>query len=197
MALTEDHAAMRDLVEGIKPILPRRFYSHFSPNVIDVLGDDYELDSHGTYYKMGLNLPEKLADIDVSDVIALGVDDLAEVQQLYAESYPNNAFDPRMLETDCYYGVRHAGKLVAIAGIHVYSPTYRVAALGNITTHPSVRGQGLATAVTARLCQALQSAVDTIGLNVHSENKSALVCYQRLGFEQIATYEEWMVTLKS
>src|SRR5438093_529591 len=83
-----------------------------------------------------------------------------------------NWFDPRMLETGHYYGIRQDGTLLSIAGVHVYSPRYRVAALGNITTRPAARGHGLATLVTAKLCQELLRSVDEIGLNVRADNAS-------------------------
>ena len=37
------------------------------------------------------------------------------------------------------------GRLASVAGIHVYSRTYRVAALGNIATMPTHRNRGLAS----------------------------------------------------
>jgi ribosomal protein S18 acetylase RimI-like enzyme len=73
-------------------------------------------------------------------------------------------------------------------------PTYRVAALGNITTHPDWRGQGLATKVTAAVCRSLRETVEHIGLNVHAENRAAIGCYEKLGFEIVTTYEEVMLT---
>jgi predicted GNAT family acetyltransferase len=75
----------------------------------------------------------------------------------------------------------------------VYSPRYRAAALGNITTHPAYSGQGLCTAVTARLCQALSSHIDFIGLNVLVENRTAVHCYEKLGFIKAGEYEEFMI----
>lgn len=38
-----------------------------------------------------------------------------------------------MLEAGCYYGLGREGRPVSVAGVHVYSPRYRVAVLGNIT----------------------------------------------------------------
>lgn len=96
-----------------------------------------------------------------------------------------------MLLTGQYFGVRHHGRLVSIAGVHVYSASYRVAALGNITTHPDERGKGFARAVTARLCQHLAESVDFIGLNVKSDNQPALALYQTLGFRISAEYGEF------
>jgi predicted GNAT family acetyltransferase len=97
-----------------------------------------------------------------------------------------------MLETGCYFGVRRNGEIASVAGIHVYSPRYRAAALGNITTRPADRGQGLGTQVTARVCQELRKTTDTIGLNVRADNVPALATYTRLGFRPTAAYDEYM-----
>jgi predicted GNAT family acetyltransferase len=117
--------------------------------------------------------------------------DLAEVTEFYQRSYPGNWFDPRMLETGQYFGLREQGALVSVAGVHVYSPQYRVAALGNIATLPDCRGQGFARRVTAAVCRSLLSSVDYIGLNVKADNSPAIRCYQRLGFETVTSYGEF------
>jgi len=83
---------------------------------------------------------------------------------------------------------------VAAAGVHVYSASRGVAALGNIATHPDRRGRGLGRAVTARLCASLLATVRHIGLNVHAENAAAIACYRGLGFEAVARYGEFVVT---
>jgi ribosomal protein S18 acetylase RimI-like enzyme len=177
-----------------QPLLPRRFYSHLSPGfgrVLAVAG--YRLEPHGQFLKMELTCQERLESVDTRHVVQLGMGDEAELQALYAQAYPGNSFDPRMLETGCYYGIRREGRLASVAGVHVYSPAYRAAALGNITTHPEYRGQGLGTAVTARLCQALRDQVDWIGLNVRADNVPAVATYTRLGFIPVAEYEEYTV----
>jgi predicted GNAT family acetyltransferase len=97
-----------------------------------------------------------------------------------------------MLETGLYQGIRRGGCLVSVAGVHVYSPRYRVAALGNITTHPDWRGRGLATLVSAKLCETLsKGGIEHIGLNVKADNVAALTCYERLGFRWAADYGEY------
>ena len=101
-----------------------------------------------------------------------------------------------MLATQQYFGIRIGGQLVSAGGIHVYSSQYSVAALGNIATHPAHRRRGYGKAVTARICQSVSKAVDRIGLNVKADNHNAITCYERLGFEIIATYGEFMVHLK-
>ena len=67
----------------------------------------------------------------------------------------------------------------------------------NIATRPDFRGQGCATAVTARLCQELRRAgIEHIGLNAHADNRGALACYQKIGFERIADYGEYTLEMK-
>ena len=139
---------------------------------------------------MGLISKAQVETVDTARAVQLSTSDLDELQALYRLSYPGNSFDSRMLETGCYYGIRQGKELVSVAGIHVCSPTYRVAAIGNVTTHPAYRGQGLATIVCAKLCQSLLQTIDYIGLNVKADNISAIRSYERLGFEYIATYDE-------
>lgn len=195
LALTDDPPAMRELLRGVLHLLPRRVYAHLSDGVLEALADTYRAESHGTYYKMRLADPARSDGVDVSDVAQLTPADLAEVRAFYEAAYPGNWFDPRMLETGQYFGLRRDGELASVAGVHVYSPAYGVAALGNIATHPRARGQGLATTTTAALCRSLRQRVGYIGLNVNTQNQPAIACYRRLGFEPAATYGEYMLEL--
>jgi GNAT superfamily N-acetyltransferase len=73
---------------------------------------------------------------------------------LYALGDLDDFFWPSTL----WYGLERDGELRqlilgSVAGIHVYSPRQRMAALGNIVTHPAARGKGYASRVTARLCR--------------------------------------------
>ena len=191
LALTEEPAFTRELLQSLIPTLPGRFYAHLSPGLEDVFQGSRKLVSHGRHYKMALTRAALLDAVDVSQVVPLTSNDLADLENLYGQSYPGNWFVPRMLKTNQYFGIHGPRGLVSAAGIHVYSPTYKVAALGNITTHPDFRGQGLGKAVTAKLCLSLLETVEHIGLNVQMDNGKAIRCYRRLGFEVIGSYEEW------
>ena len=131
--------------------------------------------------------------IDTSRVIALSVSDLSEIVKLLKAAYPENWFDSRLLDTNQYYGIRESGTLVSVAGVHVYSRRYRVAALGSIATHPEHRGKGYGTTVTARVCKSLLREINHMGLNVKADNTSAIRCYEKLGFEAIDSYGEYDV----
>ena len=187
---------MRALLSAIKHLLPTRLYAHFSGDLVTVFADDYYSESHGLHYKMALVDKARLETIDDSGVEPLTAAHLHELEALYGASYPGNWFDPRMLETGCYYGIRQGATLVCVAGIHVYSPRYKVAVLGNVTTHPDFRGRGLCTAACARLCKELLREVEHIGLNVKADNAAAIASYEKLGFERIAAYEELSLELK-
>jgi ribosomal protein S18 acetylase RimI-like enzyme len=197
LAITENPPGMRRLLELLLPVLPGRFYAHLSEDLASVLAGVYRVDSHGLHYKMALVDPLRLETVDTSEAIALSTADVDELRALYRVSYPDNWFDPRMLETGFYYGIRRDARLVAVAGVHVYSPRYKVGVIGNVTTHPDYRGQGLAKTVCAKLCVELLKTADSIGLNVKADNISAIAAYKRLGFEVIGEFEECVFTSRS
>lgn len=193
LALSEKPDRMRGLLESIAHLLPPRFYAHLSPGVESVLDSIYQLVPHGEHLKMALLHRSAVEACDCTDTCALGRDDIDEIVEFYKECYPGNWFDPRMLETNQYFGIREKERLVSVAGIHVYSPEYKVAALGNIATAPSHRNKGYARQATAKTCQSLLADVCHIGLNVKADNNTAISCYKKLGFEVVASYGEYMV----
>ncbi|HVO42788.1 MAG TPA: GNAT family N-acetyltransferase [Aggregatilineales bacterium] len=196
LALSDNLADLRDLVRSVKPLLPRSFHAHLSGGLADLLTDIYIPHPYGLHHKMLLKDRSRIGAIDTSGIISLHASDLEEVYAFYRLSYPGNFFDPRMLETGCYYGLRRNGQLISVGGIHVYSPAYHVAALGNVTTHPDFRGQGYATTVCARICREILPVCDHIGLNVKADNASAIAAYQKLGFCYTASYLEYDFEIK-
>lgn len=191
---TPPATALAALLTHVAPLLPPRCYAHLSPEARDALTPYYFLEPRGPHLKMALKNPDQLAGIDTSAVERLSLAAIDELQAFYAHSYPGNWFDPRMLATGQYFGIRNdQGALLSVAGVHVYSAEQRVAALGNITTLPSARRRGLATTTIAALCRSLLHMVDLIGLNVRADNAAAIACYRRLGFEVVAKYEEHLL----
>jgi RimJ/RimL family protein N-acetyltransferase len=196
VAITENPDQMSRLLRSIYHLLPAQFYAHLSPGIESVLSNHYQLESYGEHLKMGLLHTAVVDDYDCTNTFALRIDDKHEIVEFYKESYPVNWFDPRMLETNQYFGVRDRGQLVSVAGVHVYSAEYKVAALGNIATAVSHRNKGYAALVTAKTCKSLLKSVNHIGLNVKADNNAAISCYRKLGFETVATYGEYMVKRK-
>jgi GNAT superfamily N-acetyltransferase len=197
LAFTERPERMRALLRELEPFLPRRFYAHLSPGLADVLAGAYRPDHHGDYTRMLLADGFAPGAVDTAACEALDFEHVHEVKEFYQQAYPGNWFDPAMLHTGHYFGIRRNGRLAAVAGVHVFSGRFKVAALGNIATHPDHRAQGLGTAVTARLCKSLLEHAHVIGLNVRADNRAALACYSRLGFVPVAPYEEIMFTART
>lgn len=196
LALSENPNKMYELIKLIINFLPHRFYAHLSPGLESTFSCTHDLEPHGEFYKMALYGEVGVSNDDFVEIVRLSQVNLDEIQKFYKESYPGNWFDPRMLETNQYYGIRKSKNLISIAGIHVYSQRYKVAALGNIATHPSHRGKGYGIKVTARLCQSLSKEVKHIGLNVKINNKPAISLYKKLGFKIMASFGEFTIQKK-
>jgi ribosomal protein S18 acetylase RimI-like enzyme len=194
MARESSRSHARVMLAELRSVLPPRFYAHLVPGIVDALGSAWTTEPHGLHDRMILVDRASIDAVDTREVEALTPAHDEEVRAFFRRAYPGNWFDSRMLETRTYFGMRRPedGVLVSLAGVHVVSPAYRVAALGNIATDPSMRGQGLARIVTAAVCKRLlEDGIDPIGLNVESANASAISVYRKLGFERVASYEEF------
>lgn len=179
------------LLQSIKSSLPSKFYAHLSPGLAELFDQRNIIESYGPHFKMALkNRPSGIHD---DSVRRLSREHLQVIEDFYSFAYPENWFDKRMLETGKYFGCFDDNRLIGIAGIHVYSKEYRVAALGNIATHPNFRGRQIAFKLTSILCADLLKDVDHIGLNVKSDNTAAIKCYQNVGFEVVGNYDELFI----
>jgi ribosomal protein S18 acetylase RimI-like enzyme len=188
----EPSTEMAALLSSIAPGLPPRLYAHLSAGLVGVLAP--WLAPEGVvvpHLKLGLVDPTRLERYDANGVDLLAPADLDEVEAFYARAYPGTWFQARMLETGRYVGIRRDGELACVAGIHVWSPTWGVATLGNVATLPDARGAGLATTACARLCRLLlEDGINVISLNVRADNASAIRAYEKLGFAQATDYVE-------
>lgn len=188
-AAPERTGGLAGLLTELVPVLPARLWAHLSPGLAATVARWYEVSDAADHHRMALTDRARLALVDPVGR-PLGRADLPALLRLYAVAYPGNWFDPRMLDTGQYVGVEDGGELVAVAGVHVFSPRWRVAALGNVTTHPRVRGRGLGAGVVAALCARLADSVDHVTLNVRADNVVAVRLYERLGFRRVAVFTE-------
>ncbi len=118
--------------------------------------------------------------------------DLQSLYRIYAEVH----FSPYQLLSGVFYGVECDGRLVAVAGTHLVSPAYGVAAVGNVFTHPDYRGRGYASACTAGVVRELSTLAETLVLNVGEDNAAAQRIYRKLGFSPYCNYLEAMAYRK-
>ena len=187
---------MGDLLPSVAADLPGRLYAHLSPVLLDTLAPAMVPSAKPVpHCKLGLVDPSAVERHDTDEAELLGASQLAEIDAFYQRAYPGTWFQARMLETGRYVGIRRDGELACVAGIHVWSPTWGVAALGNVATLPALRGTGLATAACARLCRVLLGdGIDVVSLNVRSDNVAAIRAYEKLGFAHAADYVEVPLT---
>jgi len=122
-----------------------------------------------------------LEDAHKEEVVSLCHRHVAELKALYG-FYPDNFFDPYQLGSGTYFGIRKGGELVAAAGTHVVSPTYQVAAIGNVVTHPKHRGKGYGKAVTTAVLNKIFQDVTTATLDVRAFHTTTIELFQSLGF---------------
>jgi GNAT superfamily N-acetyltransferase len=191
-----------ELLREVGPRLPGRFFANLPIGWEPALGESHSFARLGEYQKLWLADPDRLRAFDVPGIETLGPADAPELERFYAE----RAFGPGeglgfyerfMLELAPWFGLRERGELVCVAGVHVYSERYGVAALGNVATAPARRGRGLARAVCARLARELSARVPLVGLNVATANAPALRCYRALGFREALRYEEAVLTRRA
>jgi ribosomal protein S18 acetylase RimI-like enzyme len=156
------------------------------------LGERLQRDNEKSMWRMALAKKEfPGAEPDI-DSVPLGLADLEEIMALFGD-HPDqpDAFDKSQLANGYFFGMRKGGVLRAISGTHVVSLQAGIAALGNVFTHPSWRGRGLATRLSATLLESLlQMGIPTIVLNVGMDNKPAMQTYRRLGFWPFCGYYE-------
>jgi ribosomal protein S18 acetylase RimI-like enzyme len=194
LAITDNNFdIMTSLIKKIKNELPGKIYCHLSKGLVEAFGTKSILKNCGLYFKMSLKEKSLLLQSENENIRRLLPSDIEIINGLYKASYPENFFDKRMLETGKYFGYFEKGELIGISGIHVYSEKYRVATLGNITINPLHRGKSICQKLTSALCSDLLQTVDNIGLNVSSENQSAINCYKKIGFEVIGEYDEYLL----
>ncbi len=173
-------AFARDLVA----LLPQRMYAHLGVDLVPIFEQRFVLSGDGLCLQMNLKRPDAITEPRYETVV-LTPDDASALAAFYAEHDPVTQFDTAMLSTLRMRGVKQGAEIIAVAGLHVYSKAYSVAALGGVATHAAYRRKGLGTGVTAALCTfLLDEGIETIALDVMLDNTGAISIYEKLGFER-------------
>ena len=112
---------------------------------------------------------EPLVLSDVPEMVAL------------AELTKPGPFRTRTIEFGGYIGIRHSGKLVAMAGQRTRPAGYTE--ISAVCTHPDARGRGYAELLIVSLARAVFERGETPFLGVRPDNESAKRLYEKLGFK--------------
>ncbi len=182
---------------GLAPILgsalrPQRVYCSARRELLATLGAFYTLSQPETMVRMAL----RAQDFRPVGGWArrLSPAHSRQLQALYhladREGERVIAFTPSQLARGVFHGVWKRSQLVAAAGTHLVAPTYGLAAVGNVFTHPDYRGRGYATLCTSLVVEELLSRGLDVVLNVGADNARAIAIYERLGFREHCRFVE-------
>jgi predicted GNAT family acetyltransferase len=134
-------------------------------------------------YDAGLRPVEKRLSSHEKDpeIIELGAADSPEMMELTALTKPG-PFHKRTHELGTYLGIRHGGKLVAMAGERLKVPGYTE--VSAVCSHPEHTGHGYARILMTEVMQRILARGETPLLHVREDNVGAIKLYERLGFRQ-------------
>jgi ribosomal protein S18 acetylase RimI-like enzyme len=173
---------------------PERAYFTCRAEHLPVVEAYYDLDEIEHMFRMAI-APADFRCVP-GPTIKLDLSHLDALRQLYRLG-GGDAFVPYQLRDGIYHGVEVGGQLVSVAGTHLVSPTFGVAAVGNIFTHPNHRRRGYGTACTSHVVEELLAQGLDVVLNVNRENMEAIGIYERLGFRRHCPYIEVVGERKS
>lgn len=184
--LMGDVDELRVILEGV--LFPRRVYLTCREEHLAMIQGFYVWDRKVPMWRMVL--PPGSFHAVGGDCVRLSISHADQLAALYALG-GGGAFNPAQMGEGVFYGVFTDGQLVAAAGTHLVSPTYRVAAVGNIFVHPDHRGRGHGTVTTsAVVTELLERGICDIVLNVAQDNHLAVHVYEKLGFERYCPFLE-------
>jgi ribosomal protein S18 acetylase RimI-like enzyme len=146
----------------------------------------WQLDPLEELAQLACDTPLALAE--GPEIVELGESDRADVLALTALVYPHY-FRERTMALGRYIGIRHDGRLAAMAGERLGTPLHRE--MSAICTHPAFNGQGHARRLTARLTNDTLAAGRGPFLHVSQRNIRAKALYERLGYRLRRTIPFW------
>jgi predicted GNAT family acetyltransferase len=115
------------------------------------------------------------------EMIELGARDVPEMLELIRLTEPG-PFKERANELGKFYGVRQAGKLVAMAGERIRLTGFTE--ISAVCTHPDYQRRGLARGLTHRLAREILARDEVPFLHVFAGNSNAIRAYESLGFQK-------------
>jgi GNAT superfamily N-acetyltransferase len=173
---------------------PERAYFTCRTEHLPVVEAYYDLDEIEHMFRMAI-VPADFRSFS-GPTVKLDLSHLDALRQLYRLG-GGDAFAPYQLRDGIYYGIEVGGRLVSAAGTHLVSPTFGVAGVGNIFTHPNHRRRGYGTTCTSHVVEDLLAQDLDVVLNVNRKNTEAIGIYEGLGFRRYCPYIEVVGERKS
>ena len=113
------------------------------------------------------------------EAVVLGAEDVQEMLDLVALTQPG-PFLPRTYLLGTYLGVRHEGRLVAMAGERLHPPGYTE--ISAVCTHPDFRGRGYGTRLVQAVAHGIRDRGEVPMMHASAANTNAIRLYESLGF---------------
>ena len=113
------------------------------------------------------------------EAVRLGPDDVPEILDLVARTRPG-PFLKRTIELGTYLGIRHEGRLIALAGERLRPPGWTE--ISAVCTDPAHRGRGLATRLVRAVAAGIRERGDIPFLHAAADNTNAVRLYESIGF---------------
>lgn len=113
------------------------------------------------------------------EAVRLGPDDVPEILALVARTRPG-PYLPRTVEMGTYLGIRHHGRLIALAGERLHPPGWRE--ISAVCTDPDHRGRGLATRLVRAVAAGIRERGERPFLHAVATNANAIRLYESIGF---------------
>jgi GNAT superfamily N-acetyltransferase len=187
-------------VEGVRVILesalrPGPAYLSCRREHLPIVDDFYVWNEPLAMWRMVLK-PERFQAVP-GDCMRLTLDHSDQLTELYTHG-GGGGFSVAQVEHGIFHGLCVDSQLVAVAGTHLVSASYSVAAVGNVFTHPDYRGQGYATVTTSAVVSELVNCgIRDIILNVGQSNAAAIHIYEKLGFDHHCAFFEGHACLQA
>ncbi|MDQ0931346.1 GNAT family N-acetyltransferase [Streptomyces turgidiscabies] len=113
------------------------------------------------------------------EAVRLGPDDVPEILDLVGRTEPG-PYLPRTVELGTYLGIRHHGRLIALAGERLRPPGWTE--ISAVCTDPAHRGRGLATRLIRAVAAGIKERGERPFLHAAADNANAIRLYESIGF---------------
>ncbi|WP_246793311.1 GNAT family N-acetyltransferase [Burkholderia perseverans] len=140
--------------------------------------DTFEIKGQGTLNQMIQRAPRE--DETGDGIERLDAAHAREIAELVALTQPG-PFAARTPEMGRYYGIRHDGELVAMAGERLHLPGFTE--ISAVCVHPDHRGRRLAGRLVGFAAQQIVARGELPFLHVFETNAGAIGLYEKLGFD--------------
>ena len=117
--------------------------------------------------------------LDTAEVVDLSDDDAAEMLALATLTKPGPFF-ARTHQLGAFVGVKHDGRLVAMAGERMRPPGFTE--VSGVCTHPDARGRGYGGLLSRVVAGRILARGEGAFLHCYSTNAAAISLYESLGF---------------